>query len=159
MKRLASLIICLSLYSSPQVAYSDCPKTGDFIGGKSSTALLDISIMSSFMTSCFTTSAEDKVIDDREQLEHFIKVSYSNLYKEAATGCDEYVDALYRKYIDAMYVDGKHDEILTNKYFCQILHSDYEKLFINNKYHHDFLPKLDDRVKTAVEAGSAHVIE
>ena len=107
-------------------------------------------------TSEITSNQWEEDVGDKEQLIHFIQVNYHNIAKEAASGCGEYVNALYTEYIEAfehnvtLYAeDDAYDETLTKEYFCVVIRKDYEIIFINSEYDDDFLPILENRINLA----------
>ena len=97
-------------------------------------------------TSCITSEAEGKAATDEKQLEYYIQVNYYNIAKEAASICDEYIDALYDQYIKSLYVEGSQPISLTSDFFCQTLNNNYTVLFEDNEYNEFFLPALNNMV-------------
>lgn len=104
-------------------------------------------------TSEITSNQWEEDVGDKEQLVHFVKINYLSIMKEAASGCGEYVNALYSEYIEAFEYnvslyneDEAYDQMLTNENFCMVLRKDYEIIFTNSEYNDGFLPTLENRV-------------
>ncbi len=156
---LAPLLLLTGLYLVPQDAFPERKKalcqdmmSGPMPGGGElgliSSVITSVSTTTS-STTCITSSTTHNILTQKK-LADFAETSWDSLRQEAASGCGEYMEALYDLYINALPLTQSGPDELTSERFCEIVRQDYEVIFGSSEYYEDFIPSLKRSVETAL---------